>query len=84
MSSMQVLTLEDWDRIMFSVWRASGTAGSVVFFLIWVVMGKYTLLSLFLAVIMEAFEVAKQNRGAEEQVQVSRDTGVSSLGVILP
>jgi hypothetical protein len=65
--SAQVLTLEDWEYIMNDVWSASGQASTTLFFLVWVVVGKYTLLSLFLAVIMEAFEQAQDRQDLAQQ-----------------
>lgn len=53
--SFQVLTLENYQQTMYSLVRASGW-GSVSWFLIWIVLGKYTFLSLFLAVTLEAFD----------------------------
>ena len=77
---VQVLTLEDWEAVMFSVMRASGAAGHFIFFVIWLVVGKYPLLSLFLAVIMEAFEVAHDRQEAERRATMaapaSEDEGV--------
>lgn len=52
---LQVLTLEDWEIIMYSVIRQSNF-GSTIYFVAWVVLGKYTFLTLFLAVTLEAFE----------------------------
>lgn len=57
-SAVQVLTLEDWEKVMFSTIRGSGEYASFLFFVVWILIGKYTLLTLFLAVLMEAFEVA--------------------------
>jgi len=51
----QVLTLEDWNTIMMAVIRASNWYSSI-FFMMWVVFGNWILLTLFLAVVMEAFE----------------------------
>jgi hypothetical protein len=51
----KVLTLEDWNTIMMAVIRASNWYSSI-FFMMWVVFGNWILLTLFLAVVMEAFE----------------------------
>jgi hypothetical protein len=51
----QVLTLEDWEYVMFRTVEYAGW-GSSIYFVAWVVVGKYTFLTLFLAVMMEAFE----------------------------
>ena len=45
--------------------RSSDNRSSFLFFVAWVLIGKFTLLSLFLAVIMEAFEVAHERIVAE-------------------
>ena len=47
---------------MYSTMRSSGQSSACLFFVIWVLIGKFTLLSLFLAVIMEAFEVAHERQ----------------------
>jgi hypothetical protein len=52
---------------MADVWYVSGEASTTLFFVVWVVVGKYTLLSLFLAVIMEAFETAQTNQELARQ-----------------
>lgn len=50
---LQVLTLENWEEIMFSTIQASGMQSVFLFFVVWVLIGKFVLLSLFLAVILE-------------------------------
>ena len=55
LTTFQVLTLEDWEFIMFKTVNYAGWS-SAVFFVVWVIIGKYTFLTLFLAVTMEAFE----------------------------
>ena len=61
----QVLTLEDWEFIMFKSVKYAGWSASV-FFVSWVIVGKYTFLTLFLAVTMEAFESKYDARAGEE------------------
>eukprot|EP00899_Mesostigma_viride_P026282 jgi/Mesvir1/6839/Mv09018-RA.1 len=51
----QVLTMENWNEIMLETVRYTSW-GSAAFFVIWVIIGKYILLALFLAVTLEAFE----------------------------
>lgn len=50
-----MLTLEDWEIVMYAVVRETND-WSVLFFVSWVVLGKYIFLTLFLAVTLEAFE----------------------------
>jgi hypothetical protein len=69
----QVLTLEDWEEIMFSTMRSGGGGISFLYFVVWVVVGKFTLLSLFLAVILEAFEIAHERQVAEQVAAIQND-----------
>jgi hypothetical protein len=58
----QVLTLENWELYMYSVIRASGYIASI-YFISWVIIGKYVFLSLFMAVTLEAFESKFESEG---------------------
>ena len=51
----QVMTVEDWELVMYGFVRAQGYESSL-YFLIWVIISKYTFLTLFLAVTLEVFE----------------------------
>lgn len=50
-----VLTVEEWNLVMYDGMRALGPAASL-FFALWLVGGVYILLSLFMAVILDSFE----------------------------
>ena len=50
-----VLTVEEWNLVMYDGMRALGPAASL-FFVLWLVGGVYILLSLFMAVILDSFE----------------------------
>jgi hypothetical protein len=52
---LQVLTLEDWEYLMYDTIAATNW-GATLYFLAWVVLGYYIFLTLFLAVTLEAFE----------------------------
>ena len=52
---MQILTLENYQQTMFSVVRADNY-GATAWFVLWILIGKYIFLSLFLAVTLEAFD----------------------------
>lgn len=52
---MQVLTLENYDNIQFSL-SGYTNFGAIIVLLAWVVFGYYILLVLFMAIILEAFE----------------------------
>ncbi len=57
LSTFNALNLENWNQQMYAVASASNS-GAASFFVLWIVIGKYTLLSLFLAVMLEAFEAS--------------------------
>lgn len=69
--TFQVLTLEDWEFIMFRTVEEAGWGGSA-FFVLWVIVGKYTFLTLFLAVTMEAFESKYDSHASSEARLVAR------------
>lgn len=54
--------MEAWEEVMYSTARAADGSGAIIFFVVWLFVGKYILLSLYLAVIMEAFEVSQSRR----------------------
>jgi hypothetical protein len=59
---MQALNMENYQIYMWSVQRASNH-GAVVYFFAWIVLGNYIFLTLFLAVMLEAFEKRYKVRG---------------------
>ena len=69
--TFQVLTLEDWEFIMFKSIEYAGW-GASVYFVMWVIVGKYTFLTLFLAVTMEAFESKYDPKASREARVVAK------------
>ena len=65
-SLLQVLTGDNWEQVMFSSMRASGVNASLLYFVTWTVLGRYVLLNLFMAVLMDSFETAHEKRTAEK------------------
>ena len=65
----QVLTLENYDNIQFSLQRDTNF-GALIFILAWVVFGYYVLLVLFMAIILEAFE-SKYDKGAMQDTYLA-------------
>lgn len=66
---VQVLTLENYDNIQFSLQRDTNF-GALIFILAWVVFGYYVLLVLFMAIILEAFE-SKYDKGAMQDAYLA-------------
>ncbi|GLI63280.1 hypothetical protein VaNZ11_006186 [Volvox africanus] len=54
-STWNVLNLENWVNTMHATIRVTNW-GSSIFFVLWIVIGRYIFLTLFLAVTLEAFE----------------------------
>ena len=52
---MQVLTLEDWEIVLTRLVAATNW-GAALYLLAWILIGHFVVLTLFLAVILEAFE----------------------------
>jgi hypothetical protein len=73
---VQVLTLEDWDLIAYSYIRETNYT-TILFFIAWIVVGKYIFLTLFLAVTLEAFE-SKYDMDDLKQIQEAMEGGSSS------
>eukprot|EP00198_Chlamydomonas_reinhardtii_P003576 XP_001692912.1 voltage-gated Ca2+ channel, alpha subunit [Chlamydomonas reinhardtii] len=51
----QILTCDDWVRITWNGMRGGGNA-SVLFFIAWVIIGNFILLTLFLAILITSFQ----------------------------
>lgn len=76
-SVFQILTGEDWNTIMYDVWRARGRI-AVIFVVIVIIIGKLVIMNLFLAVLLKYFEVndefgrlTSQNGSAHYESKVS-------------
>eukprot|EP00198_Chlamydomonas_reinhardtii_P001158 XP_001690493.1 voltage-gated Ca2+ channel, alpha subunit [Chlamydomonas reinhardtii] len=74
-ATWNVLNLENWQNIMYAVIRQTGYASSL-FFVMWIIIGRYIFLTLFLAVTLEAFE-AKYDPNAVRMG--ANKTGISSV-----
>ncbi|KXZ54857.1 hypothetical protein GPECTOR_4g929 [Gonium pectorale] len=61
-TTFNVLTLENYQANMYDTIRASNH-GAAAFYVAWIVVGKYILLTLFLAVTLEAFESKYDSQG---------------------
>lgn len=76
----QILSLEDWNSVLYDAMRSTGPA-SALFFIVWIVVGNFVLLNIFLAILLESFgrESEKQRTaGGRNSTQFS---GSSLLGL---
>ncbi|KAG2453381.1 hypothetical protein HYH02_001605 [Chlamydomonas schloesseri] len=60
----QILTCDDWLRITWNGMRGAGNA-SVLYFMTWVVIGNFILLTLFLAILITSFQ-SDEDEAAED------------------
>lgn len=51
----QVLTLENWQNVLFSVMKSDVGPASALFLVSWIFLGNYVVLNLFLAILLDAF-----------------------------
>lgn len=68
LSIFQVLTIENWQNLLYDVMQSSAGPGSGLFLVTWVVLGNYILLNLFLAILLDAFT------SEEEVEEIAPDT----------
>eukprot|EP00854_Cymbomonas_tetramitiformis_P005080 gene5080-6184_t len=57
----QLLTLDNWNEVMMNVVDLTNW-GSSLYFVAWVIIGNYIFLSLFLAVVMDAFDADEDDK----------------------
>ncbi|GMH61830.1 hypothetical protein TrST_g1050 [Triparma strigata] len=59
----RALTLDDWNTVAFGGVQCAGKNWIIFFFLaIWIILGNFMLLNLFLAILIRSFEKAKKQR----------------------
>ena len=60
-TTFQVLTTENWNDILTSSLRSTAGPGSCLYLIVWVVLGNYIFLNLFLAILIESFSEEQVN-----------------------
>lgn len=58
----QVLTIENWDSLLYRAVNTSLGQYSFIYFFVWIVLGNFVLLNLFLAILLDAFSAISQER----------------------
>ena len=58
----QVLTIENWDSLLYRAINTSLGQYSFIYFFVWIVLGNFVLLNLFLAILLDAFSVISQEQ----------------------
>jgi hypothetical protein len=89
LSMFQVLTLEDWQNLLFTAVRAQNPIVCSVYFISWIFLGNFVLLNLLLAFVLDAFissdketkeDLAKKVRIALETLCIANGLWGDSVG----
>ena len=66
-SSFQIMTIEQWETIYFGIVKGKTVPAWIVngYFFSWMVIGKYVLLNLFIAMVLDGFS----NQTVEQQIE---------------
>jgi len=73
-SVFSIVTLEDWNKIMYNGWRATEHGASALFFILVVLFGQIIMMNLFLSILLSNFTEESDEKASESQVsQVSPD-----------
>ncbi|OMJ72778.1 hypothetical protein SteCoe_28696 [Stentor coeruleus] len=56
-STFQVLSIENWQGILFNAMRSDAGIGGAFMLISWIILGNYVLLNLFLAILLEGFSM---------------------------
>lgn len=52
---MQILSLENWQEVLYNAMRSNAGAFSCFFLIAWIIIGNFILLNLFLAIMLDSF-----------------------------
>ena len=62
----QVLTMENWQNVAFDSMKGSmGMWGPAIFYIVWIFLGNFILLNLFLAILLDSFLTEDEEESAE-------------------
>lgn len=71
----QVLTMENWQTVAFDSMKGSmGMWGPAIFYIVWIFLGNFILLNLFLAILLDSFLTEDEEESAdnEEMIEAKR------------
>lgn len=69
----QVLSTESWDQVMQECMRSSVGHWSVIFLLVWIIIGNFVLLNLFLGILLSGFESDEDPDGLASMIKNSKE-----------
>jgi len=53
----QVLSMENWPDLLYNAMRSEAGKSSCIFFIVWIFLGNFVLLNLFLAILLDSFNM---------------------------
>jgi len=60
----QVLTIENWQFVLYDSMRSDvGKVAPCIFYIVWIFLGNFVLLNLFLAILLDSFLVEDEQDG---------------------
>ncbi|OMJ94175.1 hypothetical protein SteCoe_2656 [Stentor coeruleus] len=71
-TTFQVLTTENWNDILISSLRSDAGPASCLFLIVWVIIGNFIFLNLFLAILIESFSEDKDDSSNNEQTSENK------------
>jgi voltage-dependent calcium channel L type alpha-1D len=75
----QLLTGEDWNRIMYDGWRVRGSA-AVLFVTLVITVGNFVVMNLFLAILLKNFE---ERNNADKSLKIIDEPLLAKSGIIV-
>ena len=79
MTSFQLLTIENWDSILFETLRSSvNKFVTILYFISWIFVGNFSLLNFLLAILLDGFTSDKaeldmmEAEGYEEKLEMKK------------
>lgn len=66
-TTFQVLTTENWNDILVSSLRSDAGPASCIFLIVWVIIGNFIFLNLFLAILIESFSEDKDDSSNSDE-----------------
>ena len=73
LSVYQVLTVENWQSLLYASMRAQTPALVAIFYVTWLFIGNYVLLNLFLALMLDAFAGVEDEEAKDDDSTVNSD-----------
>ena len=64
----QILTMENWQSVLFDTFKSGGKFGNSIYCIVWIFLGNFILLNLFLAILLDSFLEADDEELDEAEI----------------